>query len=697
MRKILLLAAITLLQITAFSQNPKRELRAVWLTTHFGLDWPSSGSSLANQKSALRTILDKQKSLGMNAIYFQVRNIGDAMYPSTLAPWSNTFMGTYGVNTKWGSEDPLKFAIEECHARGMEFHAWLNPYRAATAAANITSYHNSHKAVTNPDWLLNEVNSSGSTLRYFNPALSDVRNHIDNIVRELVTNYDLDGIHFDDYFYYVGIANQDDAQFAADPRGFTNRSDWRRDNVTLLIQQVNYSIKALKPWVKFGISPSGIYRNRHSTNFPEGPATTGAEHYVTQHADTKKWMQDGTIDYLMPQVYWAFTTTAAPFGTVSSWWNSYAYQRHMYIGLATYRTTDGTSSAFSANEIANQINHLRQNVPNIQGVGHFRANFIVPTGGNGVGAMLLSNQYSSLSLPPVMTWLDDMAPAAPSSLTSTLEGGKTKLSWMAPTSTTDELQKVVRYAVYRSTSPTIDYNNASNLINILPSNAVTYTDNAVTRGNGEAYYYAVTALDRISNESVASNVVPDAMTLPVKIINFAATTENNRVKVEWSTASETNSDYFLIEKAGDNGIFSYLARQNSNPENTTTTKNYVTFDIHPFNGTNYYRLTQFDKNGDVSKPEFTSVSFNELLVVNAKAFPNPTQKNINFSLENFEGKSIKTKLINLYGQIVHEEEFNTQIGAIQYQLGLKNDLPKGQYILTLSDHTFKKNIKLIVL
>ncbi|SOD20306.1 family 10 glycosylhydrolase [Pedobacter xixiisoli] len=696
MKKILLLAAIFLLQITAFSQNPKRELRAVWLTTHLGLDWPSSSNSLANQKAALKAILDRQKSLGMNAIYFQVRNIADAMYPSTLAPWSNTFMGTYGVNTKWGSEDPLKFAIDECHARGMEFHAWLNPYRAATAAANIASYHSSHKAVTNPDWLLNEVNSS-STLRYFNPALSDVRNHIDNIVRELVTNYDLDGIHFDDYFYYAGIGTQDDAQFASDSRGFTNRSDWRRDNVTLLIQQVSNSIKALKPWVKFGISPSGIYRNKHNSNFPEGPATTGAEHYVTQHADTKKWMQDGTIDYLMPQVYWAFTTTAAPFVTVSNWWNSYAYQRHMYIGLATYRTADGTPSAFSANEISNQINHLRQNVPNIQGVGHFRANFIVPTGGNGVGAMLLSNQYSTLSLPPVMLWIDNNAPVEPTNLTSNLAAGKTQLTWTAPAATTDELQKVVRYAVYRSTSPTIDYNNSSNLIAILPSTAVNYTDNTVTPGSGIAYYYAITSLDRISNESVASNVVPDAVTLPVKLINFVAKKDNNRVRLEWSTASEINSDYFLIEKAGSNGIFNYLDKHSSDLENTTTIKSYLAIDNNPFNGTNYYRLTQVDKNGDMSKPKFTSVDFNELVVVNAKAFPNPTQKDIHFSLENFNGKSIKTKLINLYGQIVHEEEFYTQNGANQYQLGIKNELPKGQYILNLSDNRFKKNIKLIVL
>jgi len=191
--------------------------------------------------------------------------------------------------------------------------------------------------------------------------------------------------------------------------------------------------------------------------------------------------------------------------------------------------------------------------------------------------------------------------------------------------------------------------------------------------------------------------VPDAITLPVKLLNFAAKKDGNSVKIEWSTASELNSDYFLIEKAGANGTFTYLDKQNSASENTNTIQNYSIRDYNPFNGINYYRLTQFDKDGTAAKPELTSLNFNELIIVNATVFPNPTQRDINFNLENFNGKSIKTRLINLFGQVLHEEEFNTQTGAGKYQLGLKNELPKGQYILSLSDNSFKKNIKLIVL
>ncbi len=703
MKKILLLATMFLLQITAFSQNPKREVRAAWITTHLSLDWPASADATATKQTKLLAMLDNLKTVGINTIYFQVRGVADAFYASAIVPWSNRLTGTYGANPGW---DPLAFAVNACHERGMEIHAWLNPYRAATDEPLINSYSATHKAKTNPEWLLEYATTNPSTgyitrLKYFNPALAAVRNHINDVVSELVSNYDLDGIHFDDYFYYSGLGTQDASNFSSDPRGFSNINDWRRDNVTLLIQQLSTSIKNLKPWVKFGISPSGIYKNFTVLGSNPSVTTTGSEHYATQYADTKKWMEDSLIDYLAPQVYWAFSqvTGNAKFNYVTDYWNRQNFTRHLIIGLATYRTNDGSSSQYTADEIKNQLNYLRANTPNVSGTAHFRAAHTVTTLAATKPTMeyIRDNQYSTPAIIPSMTWIDAVAPAEPTNLTPSLVAGKTQLAWTAPASTTDELQKVVRYAVYRSTTPTIDYNNSANLIAVLPSTAVTYTDNVVTPGSGTAYYYAVTSLDRMSNESVASNVVPDAVTLPVKLINFAAKKDNNRVKIEWSTANETNSDYFLIEKAGADGVFSYLDKQSSSKENSTTVKNYVTFDINPFNGANYYRLTQVDKNGDIAKPMLTSVDFNELIVVNAKAFPNPTQKDINFSLENFKGKSIKTKLINLYGQLVHEEEFSIQTGAGKYQLSLRNELPKGQYILTLSDHTFKKNIKLIVL
>jgi uncharacterized lipoprotein YddW (UPF0748 family) len=690
MRKLLLLAAVLLLQITAFPQNPKREVRAAWLTTHTGIDWPKSTNQLT-QKSSMLAILDSYQALNINTVYFQVRNVADAMYQSNISPWATSLTGTYN-QAPANSFDPLTFVIDECKKRGMEIHAWLNPYRVATT---VTSYNN--LPASHPAKQANMKVVTNSSIYYLDPGAQTTTNHVKDVVAEIVANYDIDGIHFDDYFYQPNIGTQDDATLTVEPRGYTlaQKDDWRRNNITLLLTTVNTTIKQLKPWVKFGVSPSGIYRN--STNPSIGSNTSGSQHYSVQFIDSKSIMEQNLIDYLTPQVYWYIGQPAASFSIVTPWWNTINTNRHISIGIAAYKVGDAAQGGFATNlnEISDQINMIRNNT-SLKGAAFYNTTTL-NANANNFRTNLINNQYSTPAIIPAMTWIDNVAPAEPTYLTSALEGGKTKLSWTAPVSTTDELQKVVRYAVYRSTSSNIDYNNSANLIAILPSTAITYTDNAVIPGSGTSYYYAVTSLDRISNESVASNVVPDAVTLPVKLINFAAKKDNNRVKVEWSTASEINSDYFLIEKAGADGVFRYLDKQNSSAENTAEIKNYVAIDNYPFNGTNYYRLTQFDKNGEVSKPAFTAVDFNELILVNAKAFPNPTQKEINFSLENFEGKSIKTRLINLYGQIVHEEEFNTQNGTSQYQLGIKNELPKGQYILTLSDQKFKKNIKLIVL
>lgn len=698
MKKLLLLFIIILqFREMTNAQNPKRELRAAWISTVYGIDWPSASDAPATQRTKLISILDKLKDVGINAVYFQVRTTADALYNSSLVPWSHWLTGTYGQNPGW---DPLAFAIDEAHKRGLEIHAWLNPYRAAISSSYATTYATNHVARTHPDWLL----TSGTT-KYLNPGIAGVRSHIVDVIEEIITKYDIDGIHFDDYFYLSGISDADDnAQFTSDPRGFTSRANWRRDNVTLMIRGVGEKIKALKPWIKFGISPSGIYRNFTVPNVSPTTNTTGSEHYSVQYADTKYWMEQGLIDYLIPQVYWAFSqsTANAKFNYISDYWNRQNFARHLYIGLATYRVdpADGSawSSTISLNEIKNQISYLRTNTPNIMGTAHFTSHDLISTKTGVKEAMDLVRQlYNTPALLPTMTWIDNVPPAEPTDLTPSLASGKTKLTWTAPASTSIELQKVKRYAIYRSTSPSVDFNNSTNLIAVISSENTTYTDNSVSPGQGTAYYYAVTSLDRISNESVASNIVPDAVTLPVQLIAFTAKKNGNRVKIEWSTANETNSDYFLVEKAGTDGIFGFLDKKPSVKTNTKEISTYFTWDYKPINGINYYKLTQFDNDGKASTPETAVLNFSELIVVDAKAFPNPTRRDINFNLENFTGKSIKTKLISLYGQIVHEEEFNTAFGVSKFQLNLKKELPKGQYILTLVDHDFKKHIKLIVL
>lgn len=688
MKKLLLYLSTLLLQINAIAQNPKREVRAAWLTTVSNTDWPKS-TSQTTQRNNMIAILDSYKELGINTVYFQARSLSDAMYKSNIVPWATILTGTYN-QAPANNFDPLQFVIDEGHKRGMEVHAWLNPYRVAATASAYNSLPSTHPAKQAGMKVL-----TGGNTRYLDPGLTAVRNHVNQVIMEIVNNYDIDGIHFDDYFYLTGVGTQDSQTFIDEPRGYTNLNDWRRNNILRLVTETNTAIKAQKPWVKFGISPSGIYRN--STNPSIGSNTAGSEHYNVQYIDSKYIMEQNLIDYLTPQVYWYIGQPNANFSIVTNWWNNINTTRHITIGIAAYKVGDSDQGAFNTNtnEISQQINLVR-GTTNLKGVAYYNTTTLNANTFS-FRTNLIANQYSTLALVPSMSWIDNTAPAEPTALAANLQSGKTKLTWTAPTVATEELQKVVRYAVYRSTSSTIDFNNSTNLIAIIPSTDVSYTDHAVTPGAGTSYYYAVTSLDRISNESIASSTVADPTVLPVKLINFAAKKDNNRIKIEWSTASEVNSDYFLIEKAGADGIFNYLDKQNSSATNTQSIKNYVAWDSTPANGINYYRLTQFDKDGTRSEPTFASLNFNELMIVNAKAFPNPTQKNINFSIENFAGKSIKTRLVNLYGQVIHEEEFNTQAGNSSYQLSLRQDLPKGHYVLSLSDDGFKKNIKLIVL
>lgn len=694
MKKIALFCLLITLSLGLEAQNPKHELRAVWITTHFGLDWPVAADATATKKSKLTAMLDNLKTLGINTIYFQVRSIGDALYPSAIVPWSNRMTGTYGQDPLW---DPLAFAIQECHNRGMELHAWLNPYRAATDASNINSYTANHKAKTNPEWLLEQVSGS-TTLKYFNPALSAVRNHIDDVVRELVNNYDLDGIHFDDYFYYSGLGTQDQSNFSSDPRGFANINDWRRDNVTLLIQQLSNSIKSLKPWVKFGISPSGIYKNFTVPGSSPSITTTGSQHYSTQYADTKKWMEDGLIDYLVPQVYWAFSqvTANAKFNYITDYWNALNFNRHLFIGLGTYRTNDGTGSAFSTDEIKNQLNYLRNNCPNIKGAAHFRAAQTVTTLPASKSTMeyIRDNQYSTLAIIPPMTWIDPISPNAPTGLNSSLVGGKTKLTWDSAPSETDELQKVVRYTVYRSTSPNINFNDASQLIAILPASQTNYLDNEVNPGAGNSYYYAIRALDRMSNESTESNVAPDGLTLPINLIQFNAKANNQHIQVVWESAQEEKLSHYIIEKSTNQFDWTLLSNQKAQLQ--AGINRYFALDKAPTKGTNYYRLSAVDIDGKISKQSIVSTLFGLASAGNVLVAPNPTNTTALLHINNLAGHLLSLSLYNTTGKLYSEIAYQAKTNNDNFAVANFGNLPSGIYLLRVkSNQGFYQQIKLL--
>ncbi|MCS3797914.1 family 10 glycosylhydrolase [Niastella sp. OAS944] len=506
MLKNLLTVYVACLLCVSTIAQPKREFRGAWIATYTNIDWPNRTQTPAQQRAALLTILDHHKATGLTSLFIQVRSQCDAMYASGIEPWSADLTGTQGKapDPLW---DPMQFAIEECHKRGIEFHAWLNPYRASGNSNNIPGYAANHVTKTHPEWLLSQ-----GTLRILDPALPAVRDYVTSVITDIVHRYDVDGIHFDDYFYpsppAAGTAPfNDSTSFADYPRGFTVKADWRRDNVNLLIERVYDSIKNIKPWVKFGVSPSGIYRN--STNPAIGSATSGLEHYTSLYADTRKWIQMGWVDYLCPQVYWYIGQAGANYGVIVPWWNNNAYGRHIYIGLAGYKVNDPAQGTNWANPsmIPNEV-RLNRSLPNIYGAAVYNTNSLRSTSKLGFRDSLRLFFYNKPALVPNMPWRDSIAPDKPTNVTAVRYNyDSVVLKWNKPV-TSDEMNKAWQFVVYRSTSAVIDTSRADNILYITTNDTTGYTDKSVSVDS--TYYYVVTTTDRFHNESVPSNLVSSA-------------------------------------------------------------------------------------------------------------------------------------------------------------------------------------------
>ncbi|HEY1010358.1 MAG: family 10 glycosylhydrolase [Daejeonella sp.] len=543
MKKLLPLLGMLFCVLNVFAQSPpKRELRGVWISTHISLDWPNRTHTPVQQQTALKGILDHNKATGMNAAYFQVRSQSDAMYPSALEPWSYYLTNNQGTapSPLW---DPLQFAIEETRKRGMEFHAWINPYRAVATLANANNpaqYAPTHVSKTHPEWML-----TVGTVQILNPGLPEVRDHVTNVIVDIVKRYDVDGIHFDDYFYPNGTSG-DDAAYNADPRGFpatvAGRADWRRDNVNLLIKRVSDSINVLKPWVKFGVSPSGIYRSSTDPNIGSPTSAGALQHYSSLFADTKKWIQSGWVDYLTPQVYWYIGQAGSDYKLLVPWWNNNSFGRHIYIGMADYKVN--TTGWLSRSEIPNQVRLNRAN-PNVFGQTHFRHAFLV---GNLLNYRdsLKNHFYNKPALLPAMTWKDSVPPVAPSALALNRTSGSVTLSWTRPPVSGSEFDKVRRFAVYRSSSSSIDLENSANLIGLTDTDQETYTDSTIAADS--TYYYTVTSLDRLHNESSPAHTVSNDTIKPVVVAqDITRTLINGAVTITAADINNGSSDNWGID------------------------------------------------------------------------------------------------------------------------------------------------------
>ncbi|KQQ89071.1 hypothetical protein ASF77_10275 [Massilia sp. Leaf139] len=536
------LLAASLAHADTDAPTPKHELRGVWISTHLSLDWPNRTQTPAQQRAALTAILDHNVATGMNAAFLQVRSQSDAMYPSDLEPWSYYLTNSQG-SAPAPSWDPLQFAIDESRKRGLEFHAWINPYRAVanTATENTPGqYAASHVSRTHPEWML-----TFGTVRILNPGLAAVREHVTTVIMDIVNRYDVDGIHFDDYFYPSGTIN-DDAAYAADPRGFpataAGRADWRRDNINLLIAGVNERIRVAKPWVKFGVSPSGIYRS--STDPAVGsPTSAGAsQHYVTNFADTRTWLREGWVDYLAPQVYWYIGQTGSDYKLLVPWWNENAFGRHMYIGIADYKMN--TAGWTDPKQVANQI-ALNRSQTHIAGQIHFRHAFLAANP-LGYRTDLQQNVYNRPALIPPMPWKGATAPPAPASLAASAGENAVVLGWAAAGEARDELEKVRQFAIYRAPERAIDLAAGQNLIGITHGTANAFADTEAEPG--KYYYYTVTALNRLSTESAPSNVVSNDFEAPtVRTRDASVTLADGAASLEPVDLDGGTSDNWGIE------------------------------------------------------------------------------------------------------------------------------------------------------
>ncbi len=315
--------------------TPKREFRGAWMHVIGQVQYRSMSS--AEMKKYFLEALDNLEALHINALIFQVRPTADALYPSSLEPWSKYLTGTQGQAPD-GNFDPMAFMIKECHKRNIEFHAWLNPYRVTAAESDVL--HDSHIYHQHPEWFI----KYGKQI-YFDPGLPESKNFICKVVKDIVSRYDVDAIHMDDYFYPYPIDKKefpDDNSFFlyARSQGFTmkQRGDWRRNNVNTLIEQIKHTIVSTKPWVRFGISPFGIYRNKKNTPDGSGSETNGLQNYDDLYADIKLWVEKGWIDYNVPQIYWEIGNKAADYKTLIKWWSLNNYGAHLYIGQDVART-----------------------------------------------------------------------------------------------------------------------------------------------------------------------------------------------------------------------------------------------------------------------------------------------------------------------------------------------------------------------
>ena len=473
--------ALLLFVVATVCANTVREFRGAWIQCVNG---QFMGMSTADMQKTLTYQLDELQKDGANAIIFQVRPECDALYNSSIEPWSRFLTGEQGKapSPYW---DPLQWMIEQCHKRGMELHAWINPYRAKTKTTHVLSpKHIAHKRRD----LVFEYDGQ----YILNPAYDENRQYICHVVGDILRRYDVDGLHIDDYFYpypAAGCTIPDEQLYRRNPGGHSNIGDWRRYNVNLFMKEMHDTIRAVKPWVKFGVSPFGIYRNKKSD--PNGSDTRGLQNYDDLYADVLLWINNGWVDYCVPQIYWQIGHPTADYKTLIQWWDRNASARPLYIGEDVERTVK-----YKDDDNPNQHQmpakyKLHDFANNVQGTVLWYAKAAVDNIGN-YGMMLRNVYWRTPALQPLMPFISKKQPGKPRKVKMVWTSDGPMLFWTAPktkSKSKDWASNAHQYAVYCDGT-------------LIAVTSDTFFQLPYVDGKTK-HTYVVTSLNRIHNESKA--------------------------------------------------------------------------------------------------------------------------------------------------------------------------------------------------
>jgi len=475
---------------------PKQQLRAEWIASVTNIDWPSQRGLTANQQKAeLIRWYDEAVALGLNAVVVQIRPTADAFWPSPYEPWSQWLTGTQGQDPGY---DPLAFAVEEAHKRNLEFHGWFNPFRVSMNT-DVNALVPTHPARVHPDWVV----AYGGKL-YYNPGLPEVREFTTDAIMDAVKRYDIDAVHFDDYFYPYPVAGQtfDDAAAYARYGGGLPLADWRRKNIDSLISGLSSAIRSAKPWVQFGVSPFAVWRNA-ATDPAGSPTQAGVQTYDDLYADTVKWVKEEWLDYIVPQVYWNIGFAVADYAKLVPWWSSVVAGTdvNLYIGHANHKVANPAQPAAWQDpaEMSRQLTFNRD-YPAVKGDIYFSA---AQVRANRLSHMSIvqADHYQHPALPPTASRLEGRGPSSPLVADASRTSGGVRLRWLSNAATSFAVYRLDGFAFVER----CDLADASRLVGTVRAvrgPLQSFTD--PTAVPGQRYSYVVTALDRSHNESQPS-------------------------------------------------------------------------------------------------------------------------------------------------------------------------------------------------